>query len=96
MRKLKLYTAASMDGYIAGPDGEIDWLDEPGTAEDYGYGAFYESIDTTLMGMETYWVVLTADEFPYPDKANYVVTRAEREGEPHVEFVNEDIAGFTS
>ncbi len=96
MRKLKLYIAASVDGFIAGPNGDMAWLDEAGTAEDYGYGEFYDSIDTTLMGMETYRVVLTADEFPYPDKTNYVFTRAEREDEPHVKFVNEDVAGFTS
>jgi dihydrofolate reductase len=108
MRKLKLYIAASMDGFIAGPNGEIDWLEEaggktdtvPGTSkgEDYGYGEFYASIDTTLMGMETYRVVLTADELPYPDKTNYVFTRsgrADRGDEPYVRFVNEDVAGFT-
>ena len=30
MRKLKLYIATSLDGYIAGPGGEIDWLDAGG------------------------------------------------------------------
>jgi len=34
MRKLILYSAASIDGYIAGPNNEIDWLFEGGT---YGY-----------------------------------------------------------
>jgi dihydrofolate reductase len=105
MRKLKLYIAGSMDGFIAGPNGEIDWLDAPdveinsttgtGPGEDYGYGEFLASIDTTLMGMETYRVVLTADEFPYQDKTNYVFTRSERGEEPYVQFVNEDVAGFT-
>lgn len=94
MRKLKLYTAVSMDGLIAGPNGEIDWLDEP-SGEDYGYTEFYESIDTTVMGMETYRLVLTADEFPYSEKTNYVVTRSKRADEPHVSFVSDDIVGFT-
>ena len=53
MRKLKLYIAASLDGYIAGPNGEIDWLDAGGDG-DYGYQEFYASIDTTLMGNSTY------------------------------------------
>ena len=49
MRKLSLYIAATMDGFIAGPNGEIDWLDAGGDL-DYGYTDFYASIDTTLMG----------------------------------------------
>ena len=47
-----LYIATSLDGYIAGPNGEIDWLDVGGDA-DYGYQEFYASIDTTLMGNST-------------------------------------------
>lgn len=42
--KVTLYIAASMDGYIAGPGGEINWLsvvDQPG--KDYGYYQFYDS-----------------------------------------------------
>lgn len=49
MRKLRLYIAASLAGYIAGPNGEIDWLDAGGDL-DYGCTDFYASIDTTLMG----------------------------------------------
>ena len=94
MRKLKLYIAASLDGYIAGPNGEIDWLDAAGD-EDYGYHDFYGSIDTTLMGNSTYQLTLTVDEFPYPDKTNYVFTRGEPpQSTAYVEFVSGDIAGF--
>ena len=39
VRKLTLYIAASLDGYIAGPNGEIDWLEAGGDA-DYGYQEF--------------------------------------------------------
>ncbi len=60
MRKLKLYIATSLDGYIAGLNGEIDWLDVGGDA-DYGYQEFYDSIDTTLMGNSTYQLTLTVD-----------------------------------
>ena len=73
-RKLKLYIAASMDGYIAGPNGEIDWLEAAGNL-DYGYHDFYSSVDTTVMGSSTYELTLTVEEFPYADKANYVFTR---------------------
>ena len=94
MRRLKLYTAVSLDGYIAGPNGEIDWLDVGGDL-DYGYAEFYESIDTTLMGSLTYRVALSVPDFPYPDKTNYVFTRSPSQPDTeHVRFVSGDIAGF--
>ena len=93
-RKLKLYIAASMDGYIAGPDGEIDWL-EVGGKLDYGYHHFYSSIDTTVMGSSTYKLTLTVEEFPYADKANYVFTRgAPPPDTANVRFVSGDIVSF--
>ena len=48
MKQLKLYIATILDGYIAGPNGEIDCLDADGDL-DCGYQEFCESIDTTLM-----------------------------------------------
>jgi dihydrofolate reductase len=108
MRKLKLYSAMSLDGFIAGPNGEIGWLDEPGrdgandepaaqgsSGEDYGYQEFYDSVDTTLMGMETYRLISNFDEFPYENKTNFVFTRSQRPHAQYVSFVSDDIAGFT-
>ena len=94
MRRLKLYIAASLDGYIAGPNGEIDWL-EAGGDLDYGYSSFYASIDATLMGRATYEVTQTVEEFPYPDKTNYVFTRnPAASATANVRFVSGDIASF--
>ena len=93
MRKLKLYIASSLDGYIAGPNGEIDWLDA-GADLNYGYKDFYASIDTTLMGNSTYKLTLTVPEFPYPDKTNYVFTRGTPPDTSNVRFVSGDIAAF--
>ena len=94
MRKLKLYIATTLDAYIAGPDGDIDWLKAGGDL-DYGYKDFYASIDTTLMGNSTYQVTLTVPEFPYPDKTNYVFTRGTPSPDTsHVRFVSGDIAAF--
>ena len=96
MRKLILYTAMSLDGYIAGPNGEIDWLDAAGVDSDYGYGDFYASIDTTLMGRATYEITQTVDKFPYPDKTNYVFTRNSALADTaHVRFINSDLVDFT-
>jgi dihydrofolate reductase len=57
MTKVTLYIAASFDGYIARSDGGIDWLSILDIEEeDYGYGAFYESIDAIVLGSNTYGV----------------------------------------
>ena len=94
MRRLKLYIATSLDGYIAGPYGEIDWLQAGGNA-DYDHQDFYASIDGTLMGHTTYKLTLTVDNFPCPDKTNYVFTRGPLpQNTPHVQFVSGDIAAF--
>lgn len=101
MRKIVLYIAASIDNFIAKPDGSIDWLNNPEydplPGEDYGYGAFCETIDTTLMGNATYQAVLGFDiPFPYPDTTNYVFSRSEnKERHEFVQFISGDIAGFT-
>lgn len=78
MRKIKLYIAVSIDGYIAGPDGELDWLSGyPITPElNYGYEDFFESIDTVIIGGRTYRDILNMDVvYPYKDKKSYIITR---------------------
>jgi dihydrofolate reductase len=92
MRKLILYSAASLDGYIAGPNHEIDWLF---TAGDYGYASFYDSIDTTVSGYNTYKLTLTFDSFPYPDKKNFVFSSHHgHQEETPVNFITGDPAEF--
>lgn len=71
-----LYIAASLDGYIAGPNGEIDWLDVvEGAGEDYGYDQFYGSVEAILSGSKTYELAAGFSEWPYPDKPTFVFTR---------------------
>lgn len=98
MRKLICYIAATADGFIARPDGNIDWLTslpDP-VDDDYGYAEFLSGIDTTLMGNATYKEVLGFGEpFPYPDLKNYVFTReSNAPATEFVEFVSDDIAAF--
>jgi dihydrofolate reductase len=93
MRKVVLFVATSIDGFIAGKDGNTDWLFTDG---DFGYQAFYDSIDTTIMGYNTYYYIRNFAEFPYPDKRNYVFTRKERMADENpVQFVMGDVADFT-
>lgn len=78
MKKIKLYIAASLDGYIARPDGDLDWLVQypaPAGAE-YGYQDFTDSVDTIIMGNGTYQEILTMNiDWPYKDKSTYVLSR---------------------
>ena len=75
-RKVRVYIAASLDGYIAHSDGNIDWLDSVARPdEDYGYAAFIETIDTVIMGRKTYTKVLSfGGEFPHAGRDCYVLT----------------------
>lgn len=92
MRKIVLFVATSIDGYIAGKDGNVDWLFTEG---DFGYQAFYDSIDTTLMGFNTFDFISQFEEFPYEDKKNYVFTRRKRDTKDKpVEFVYGDVVSF--
>lgn len=61
-----VFIATSLDGYIARPDGDIDWLlqrDDPN--EDHGYSDFIADKDMIVMGRGSYEKVLTFDTWPY-------------------------------
>jgi dihydrofolate reductase len=70
-----VFVATSADGYIAGPNGEIDWL-EPiqAVGDGYGYGAFFSTVDALVMGRRTYETALSFPQWPYPGKRVYVMT----------------------
>lgn len=91
MRKVVLNLAVTLDGYIAGPNGEYDWCL---TDDDYGMTDFLKSVDTTLMGGRSYREIIKFGP-PYPEFTNYVFTRTEK-NEPHnnIVFVSGDIPEF--
>ncbi len=73
-----LYIAASLDSYIAGPNGEIDFLDSvnnPEGKEDYGYHAFFASVDIIVQGRKTWDLARSFGEWPYKGKETWVLTR---------------------
>ncbi|HEY2493413.1 MAG TPA: dihydrofolate reductase family protein [Paenibacillus sp.] len=94
--KVVLYIAMSLDGYIARKDGSVDWLDDvEGDEVDNGYGKFYDSIGTVVMGRLTYDEVLSlTDNFPYADKPCYVYSRSKQVEAPHVVFTDEPLESF--
>jgi dihydrofolate reductase len=53
-RKIIVSAATSADGYIARPDGDVEWLNRRPHKFDYGMKKFYAAIDTILMGRKTY------------------------------------------
>jgi dihydrofolate reductase len=92
MRKIILFIASSLDGYIARPSGEIDWLF---TDQDYGYSDFYANIDTILMGRKTYEQVLTFGEYPYPGVKTYVFSnKSTLSTSQDIEIITENINTF--
>jgi dihydrofolate reductase len=76
-RKVILYIATSLDGYIAKPNDNLDFLsivEQEG--EDYGYASFIESVDTVILGRRTYdWIMKHVPEFHHADKKSYIITR---------------------
>jgi len=103
-RKIIVYITTSADGFIARPDGSVDWLDRPRPKGNYGMGAFYKSIDTVLWGRKTCDLALdfqkkgvTGSAFDTRVK-NYVFTRSllESPAPAGVEFVSEPIEAFAT
>src|SRR5512140_3315342 len=83
------FVAASLDGFIARPDGNLDWLGAvqvPG--EDYGFAAFLASTDVLVLGRKTYDAVLRLGAWPYEGKRCIVLTHralSQRHGEERFE-----------
>lgn len=89
-RKLILYIAMSLDGYIADQHEDLGFLsmvEQPG--EDYGYAAFTQTVDAIILGRKTYEKVLSMGfEYPHTDKAVYIITRTERPPVGNFQFYN--------
>jgi len=82
MRKLSIYIATSLDGYIAKPNDDLSFLklvEKEG--EDYGYMDFTSTIDTIILGRKTYdWVrkEIGSSHYDNGDRNVYVITRTEK------------------
>src|SRR6266542_1861705 len=101
-RKIIVYIATSADGYIARPNGDVEWLNRRPRTVDYGMRAFYPTIDTILWGRKTYDWLLNyykkagkKDGMFDTELANYVFSRKPRKrAASGVEFVSEPVKEF--
>ena len=63
MRRVLYRVAASVDGYIAGPHGEVDWIVHDPAVD---LAKVYESVDTVLLGRRTYELTQQPGAPPWP------------------------------
>lgn len=97
-RRIVVYIATSADGYIARPDGNVDWLDRPMPKGSYGMSAFARSIDTILWGRKTYdFAAKMGGVGGYGKVKHYAFSRQPPSDPlPGVEFVSERIPEFVA
>jgi dihydrofolate reductase len=73
--KISVYIGQSLDGFIARPDGGLDFLHAIDTSgEDHGYFPFYETVDAIVAGRGTYDVVQAFPEWPWAGKRVIICT----------------------
>lgn len=96
MRMVTYGAACSLDGFITGPDENIDWLHHSADANDI-MRRYWKQVDTIIMGRKTYDFSLTlggAPEMP-GIKATYVFSRTRRTIDtPGMQLVSSDPAEF--
>ncbi len=79
-RKVIVYIAMSLDGFIAGKNDELSFLSLVEQAgQDYGYADFITTTDTVIIGRKTYEKVLSMGyAYPHTGKDVYIITHTER------------------
>lgn len=94
MRKVVLFIAMSLDGYIADLNGNVDWLNGQSNEveNEDPYSEFAKTIDTVVMGWTTYHQIateLSPSEWVYRDFMSYVITHRAQADEENIKFVCE-------
>jgi dihydrofolate reductase len=94
MRQLRYSVACSLDGCIAGPNGEYDWIPmDP----DIDFAALYASFSAIVMGRRSYEVFAAEESSPAPKMPVYVYSRSLPEGEREgVTFAHDGVAHVRS
>jgi dihydrofolate reductase len=71
--KVSVFVGTSVDGFIARPNGALDFL-PPGGGEPHGYNEFIATVDAIVIGRKTFETVLAMDEWPYEKKRVVVLS----------------------
>ena len=71
--KVSVFVGVSVDGFIARPDGGLDFL-PPGGGEPHGYDEFMATVDALVIGRKTYETVLGFDTWAYGRKPVFVLS----------------------
>ena len=99
LRRVIVHIATSADGYIARPDGDLDWLtSRPAPRGFYGMNAFMRTVDTTVLGRKTYEASLRLGA-TFGSKSRHIVLTRQApppDAPSGVEFVSEAIGPFVS
>ncbi len=97
-RKIMLFIATSLDGYIATEDDSLEWLFKVEGDGDNGYSDFYDTVDTVIMGRRTYdWLLKQElESFPYEGKECYVFSRTISQDDENIKFFSGDVVDFTN
>jgi dihydrofolate reductase len=70
---VSVFVGTSVDGFIARPNGDLDFL-PPGGGEPHGYNEFFASVDALVIGRKTFETVLAFPEWPYGNKRVVVLS----------------------
>ena len=97
MRKIVLFIAMSLDGYIADKDGKVDWLNGQSSNEENldTYSVFIKNVDTVVMGWNTYHQIVTElspEEWAYDELTSYIITHRELPSTNKLIFTNNTCA----
>lgn len=96
MKKVHLFIAMSLDGYIANEKGNVDWLHGEQIHQDdmQSYNSFIQDIDTVIMGYTTYHQItselMKEEPWFYTGLTTYVLTHQNIADTKKIFFVHED------
>ena len=89
---VSVFVGTSVDGFIARPNGDLDWL-PAGGGEPHGYNEFVATVDAIVIGRKTFEKVLTFGTWPYGDKRVVVLSSRPVDLSAAVGGVVEQMAG---
>jgi dihydrofolate reductase len=95
LRRVRYRVASSLDGYIAGPNGEIDWIIHDPSVN---FASLYEGVDAVLLGRRTFELTQKPGAPPWPDGWDvYVFSRTlPQKSYPNVTIIRDDAGGLVA